>query len=96
MGTRGIRIREAIAHLANDGCDLTDPSIKGNLRSDEARFHIGYLEEDCGFRLSIDEVLAVARAMMREGGAQHAAGNGHGAAAGMHVSPTSAPRHFYN
>jgi hypothetical protein len=70
MGTRGTKIREAIAHLANDGCDLTDPTIRGNLRCDEARFHLGYLEEDCGFQLSIDEVLVVARAMMRLGCAQ--------------------------
>lgn len=92
MGTRGNRIREAIAHLAVDGCDLTDPSIKGNLRSDEARFHMGYLEEDCGFRLSVDEVLSVARTMMREGGAHH--GNVRAAGAGL-MSPTT-PRHYYN
>jgi hypothetical protein len=97
MGTRGNKIREAIAHLASDGCDLTDPSIKGNLRSDEARFHIGYLEEDCGFRLSIDEVLAVARSMMRAGGAHHASDIGHRAAGGVQMSPTlAAVRHFYN
>jgi hypothetical protein len=92
MGTRGTKIREAIAHLATDGCDLTDPSIKGNLRSDEARFHLGYLEEDCGFRLSIDEVLVVARAMMREGGAPVSVASGQ--AARRNVPPPS--RHYYN
>ena len=90
MGTRGTKIREAIAHLATDGCDLTDPEIKGDLRSDEARFHLGYLEEDCGFRLSIKEVLLTARAMMREGGTPHASGNGHG----RRSAPPS--RHYYN
>ena len=53
MGTRGTKIREAIAHLAGDGCDLTDRSIKGNLRTDEARFHLGYLEEDDPSRLEV-------------------------------------------
>jgi hypothetical protein len=91
MGTRGTKIQEAIAHLASDGCDLTDPSIRGNLRTDEARFHLGYLEEDCGFQLSIDEVLAVARAMMRKGGAQN--GLEHEShAATLHVTR----RHYYN
>jgi hypothetical protein len=91
MGTRGTKIREAIAHLATDGCDLTDPSIRGNLRSDEAHFHLGYLEEDCGFRLSIDEVLGVARAMMREGGAQPVSGDA--VAARRNASPS---RQYYN
>jgi hypothetical protein len=96
MGTRGTKIREAIAHLATDGCDLTDPSIKGNLRDDEARFHLGYLEEDCGFQLSITEVLAIARAMMREGGAPQVSGSrsGNGHAALRNAPPPS--RHYYN
>jgi hypothetical protein len=93
MGTRGTKIREAIAHLATDGCDLTDPSIKGDLRSDEARFHLGYLEEDCGFRLSIDEVLVIARTMMREGGVAQASGNGHTA---VRRSTPPQSRHYYN
>jgi hypothetical protein len=87
MGTRGIKIREAIAHLACDGCDLTDPSVNGNLRTDDATFHIGYLEEDCGFRLSVTEVIAVARAMMREGGERQA----------DRALPSRArTRHYYN
>ena len=92
MGTRGTKIREAIAHLAGDGCDLTDPSIEGNLRSDEAQFHLGYLEEDCGFRLSIAEVLAIARAMMREGGVAQRPHAAH-AAQRTAVVPS---RHYYN
>jgi hypothetical protein len=92
MGTRGTKIREAIAHLASDGCDLTDPSVNARLRTDDATFHIGYLEEDCGFRLSVDEVITVARAMMREvGGGQHAAAGAHEPA-----GTASQTRHFYN
>jgi hypothetical protein len=96
MGTRGTKIREAIAHLATDGCDLTDPSIRGNLRSDEAHFHLGYLEEDCGFRLSIEEVLAVARAMMRGGGAMHGPANGSANGPAARQSAPSPLRHYYN
>ena len=91
MGTRGTKIREAISHLATDGCDLTDPAIKGDLRSDEARFHLGYLEEDCGFRLSIEEVLVIARAMMREGGTPQTSGNGD-----ARRRPSAPSRHYYN
>jgi hypothetical protein len=66
MGQRGHKIREAIAHLAHDGCDLTDPSVAARLRADDVAFHLGYLEEDCGFRLTTDEVVGVIRTMMKE------------------------------
>jgi hypothetical protein len=66
MGQRGQKIREAIAHLAGDGCDLTDPDVSPRLRADDVAFHLGYLEEHCGFDLTVDEVLAVARGLMKE------------------------------
>ena len=66
MGQRGQKIREAIAHLASDGCDLTDPSVNARLRADDVAFHLGYLEDHCGFRLTTDEVLVALRALMKE------------------------------
>jgi hypothetical protein len=93
MGTRGTKIRKAIAHLACDGCDLTDRSVQANLRADDARFYLGYLEEDCGFQLSIPEVIAVARAMMRGGGG---GGARNGAADAAPDKTPAHSRHFYN
>jgi hypothetical protein len=66
MGHRGQKIREAIAHLANDGCDLTDPSVSARLRADDVAFHLGYLEEHCGLSLTVEEIVSIARAMRRE------------------------------
>ena len=66
MGLRGQKIQEAIAHLAGDGWDLTDPSVGARLRADDVAFHLGYLEDHCGFRLTVDEVLVAARALRKE------------------------------
>jgi hypothetical protein len=65
MGNKGYTLRAAIAHLSRHGCDLTDPLITDRIRADDASFHLGYLEEFCGRRLTVDEVLRVAHPMTR-------------------------------
>ena len=57
------RLRSAVRDLARDGCDLADPAIDRHIRADDAAFHLGYLEERCGSRLAVAEVVAVARRM---------------------------------
>ena len=65
-------LRAAIAELAEDGCDLTDPAINDGLRADDAAFHLSYLEECGRRRLPLDEVLDAAQAMMKAAHAAHA------------------------
>jgi hypothetical protein len=66
MEHHGQKLRAAIAHLSRHGCDLTDPFINERIRADDANFHLGYLEEICGCRLSVEDVLRVAHRMARE------------------------------
>jgi hypothetical protein len=66
MGNAGHTLRAAIAHLSRHGCDLTDPFVTERIRADDASFYLGYLEEYCGRRLTVGQVLRVAHRMTRE------------------------------
>ena len=68
MEHHGQTLRAAIADLARNGCDLTDPALKKRDREEDAHFYLGYLEEYCGTPLTLEQVLSGARAMMKDGG----------------------------
>ena len=71
MGTHVQKVRAAIADLGRYGCDLTDSSIDDGIRTDDARFHLPYLEEHCGFNLTVEEVIDAARRMRATDGGKH-------------------------
>ena len=53
----------AITDLARHGCDLADPAMTVGTLADDGAFHLGYLEEVCGFRPTVGEVVHVAHLM---------------------------------
>ena len=60
------KLRGAIVDLSRHGCDLTDPLMNDGDRADDATFHLAYLEEYCGSRLTVNEVMDMAHGIMRD------------------------------